>query len=267
MVCDVAVEHPFLDANNAAAAAAAAIRGGSLPYWTLANPVIYKLRTCCLRDFIPEIPNTPAGTNNPSALDLYESDDGNGNHGVPPLLRRRSSSHRRMSNSSFDNTHLKDNIDSAENSANGNNNTPASSAFFKAVKLDLPPTGVAYVLRGRKYLLVENVANPASRYMIPPPPPDEDEDEESELEEEDIIINRQSTDDDDDDEEVPATMVPGPATPPLNLSASTLLSAQYPEFPPEDDPEDDPQTSPDSTPVPIQREPGFYELHPFNNIQ
>jgi hypothetical protein len=94
---------------------------GHFPYWTLAQPLVYKLRTCCVQDFVPTLPplNTAAFNSRVGAI-------------LEPIYKTR--------------------------------------------MLELPDTGVAYLFRGKKYLLIENVERPHQRYVEEPPAETQSED-------------------------------------------------------------------------------------------
>ncbi|KAJ3378875.1 hypothetical protein HDU92_007059 [Lobulomyces angularis] len=80
------------------------------PYPELPHPIVYKLRTCCLEEFIP--------------YNIFEN-----------------------------------------NKISNFFNHPKFNPCFRTRKLELPSSGVAYLLRGKKYLLIETVDNPASKYQ------------------------------------------------------------------------------------------------------
>jgi hypothetical protein len=86
------------------------VNEGHFPYWTLSQPLVYKLRTCCVQDFVPVLPplNTPAFKDKLAAI---------------------------------------------------------TEPVYKTRRLELPETGVAYLFRGKKYLLIENVERPHARFL------------------------------------------------------------------------------------------------------
>jgi hypothetical protein len=98
---------PAQDANPSAAPGTEGRDGN--PYFTLPHPVVYKLRTCCLDDFIPI-------TTDMDPDDFFDDENVDG------------------------------------------------STYYTTRKLELPDTGVAYLFRGRKYLLVEPIDRPAGKY-------------------------------------------------------------------------------------------------------